>query len=139
MEIERKCLILRWMDDVMFVVDPFLSQRGRRTLWKLGRRRVTGGQFSLQEVEILDSFGFIWRDDEGVLTVRPEAKLSRVMRETKGQEGSNAYCGLQCESTRIIFVVVGYALRPLVCANASEVEVRSTAVAFNAVTTLLFN
>jgi hypothetical protein len=126
-EIESKCVMLRWMDDLVLLVEEGLSQGARRWLKKRKGRKVYGEELLMMQTDGVEAFGFQWREDgKGNVKVWADEKWTNKLEKVHGfAPQSNLFPGMGFVRKGLqAGVLKGMLLRLLDCTNGSEEEVR---------------
>jgi hypothetical protein len=126
-EIDGKCVVLRWMDDLVLLVEEGLSRGARRWLKKRKGRKVYGEELVMMQTDGVEAFGFQWREDgEGNVKVWADEKWTNKLDKVHGfKPQSNLFPGMGFVRKGLqAGVLKGMLMRLLDCTNGSEEEVR---------------
>lgn len=121
----EKCLRMRWMDDVIMIVDKYLPMRLKRRLRRMTKKTFYGEGLILERVREKEAFGFTWDAQDGYLEVRPIEKYARIFGSRWLKKSmSGMYCGTQFATEKEKQgVVQGYITRMMETTNANGHEV----------------
>ena len=126
-EIEEKCVVLRWMDDLVRLVEEGLSRGAKRWLKKRKGRKVYGEELLMMQTDGVEAFGFQWREDgKGNVKVWADEKWTNKFEKVHGfAPQSNLFPGMGFVRKGLqAGVLKGMLMRLLDCTNGSEEEVR---------------
>lgn len=125
LELNRKAIRMRWMDDVVYVADENLSRAAKATLRRMLRKEAYGEELQLLRTEGAEAFGFQWRIRDGILEIFQDEKWLDPLDSLWGLERlKTLYDGYQyARKAARIGVLVGYFLRILDCTNADRQNV----------------
>ena len=121
-EASRHWLAIRWMDDVVHIIDTNLSVALRSAVRRLTRKRAYGRGLELLQTEGKEAFGFRWRVNHNRVEVEQELKWIPDFKKLWNlKRPDNFYKAGQMDTNkRQRGVLIGYLLRIADCTNVDE-------------------
>ena len=84
-EVGEKCVILRWMDDLVLLVEEGLSREARRWVRRRKGRWVYGRELEMVQTNGVEAFGFQWRTKKnGDVNVWADEKWTNKLDKVYG-------------------------------------------------------